>query len=158
MPGNPDFKDLLSALNAEGVEYLITGAHAVIAYTEPRFTKDLDILVRPAMDNARKVYRALGSFGAPLREIEAEDFLNVDMVYQIGIAPNRIDILTSVKDVSFDEALADSRRIDYDGIPVRIMGRDTLIRVKKAVDRPQDRLDVEKLEEFKPERNAPGNS
>lgn len=149
MAANPDFKDLLSALNAEGVEYLIIGAHAVIAYTEPRFTKDLDILVRPAPDNAQKVYRALMRFGAPLHAIKAEDFLDVDLVYQIGIAPNRIDILTSVKGVAFDEALADSHRIDYDGILVRIMGRDTLIRAKKATDRPQDRLDVEKLEDFK---------
>jgi len=145
-------------LNTVKAEYLITGAHAVIAYTEPRFTKDLDILVRPVPDNARKVYRALMKFGAPLSKIKAEDFLDVDMVYQIGIAPNRIDILTSVKDVSFDEALADSRQIDYDGIPIRIMGRDTLIRVKKAVGRPQDRLDVEKLEEFKPGKTAPGKS
>ena len=88
-------------------------------------------------------------FGAPLCEIKAEDFLDVDLVYQIGIAPNRIDILTSVKGVAFDEALADSRWIDYDGVPVRIMGRDTLIRAKKATDRPQDRFDVEKLEDFK---------
>jgi len=148
MAANPDFKDLLSILNAEGVEYLIIGAHAVIAYTEPRFTKDLDILVRPSPDNAQKVCRALIRFGAPLREIKAEDFLDPDLVYQIGIAPNRIDILTSVKGVTFDEALADSRWIDYDGVPVRIMGRDTLIRAKKATDRPQDRIDVEKLEDF----------
>ncbi len=150
MAANPDFKDLLSVLNTEGVEYLITGAHAVIAYTEPRFTKDLDILVRPTPDNAQKVCRALIKFGAPLNKIKTEDFLDVSLVYQLGIAPNRIDILTSVKDVSFEEALADSSQIDYDGIAVRIMGRETLIRVKKAVNRPQDRLDVEKLEEFKP--------
>lgn len=149
MAANPDFKDLLNTLNTEGVEYLIVGAHAVIAYTEPRFTKDLDILVRPAPDNARKVYRALMKFGAPMREIKAEDFLDVDLVYQIGIAPNRIDILTSVKGVTFEEALADSRQIDYDGVPARIMGRATLIRAKKAADRPQDRLDVEKMEDFK---------
>ena len=148
MAANPDFKDLLSTLNAEGVEYLIIGAHAVIAYTEPRFTKDLDILVRPAPDNAQKVYRALMRFGAPLREIKAEIFLDVDLVYQIGLAPNRIDILTSVKGVTFEEAFADSRLIDYGGLPVRIMGRDTLIRAKKATNRLQDRLDAEKMEKF----------
>ena len=148
MAANPDFKDLLNILNAEGVEYLIIGAYAVIVYTEPRFTKDLDILVQPSQDNAQKVYRALVRFGAPAREIKAEDFLDNDLVYQIGIAPNRIDILTSVKGVSFEEAFADSRLIDYDGIPARIMGRSALIRAKKAADRPQDRLDVEKLEDF----------
>lgn len=148
MAANQDFKDLLSALNAEGVEYLIVGAHAVIAYTEPRFTKDLDILVRPVPGNAPKVYQALLRFGAPLQDIKAKDFLDDDLVYQVGIAPNRIDILTSVAGVTFDEALADSRWIDYDGVPVRIMGRDTLIRAKKATDRPQDRLDVEKMENF----------
>lgn len=151
MAANPDFKDLLNTLNAEGVEYLIIGAHAVIAYTEPRFTKDLDILVRPAQENAQKVYRALTKFGAPMREIRAEDFLDEELVYQIGIAPNRIDILTSVKGVTFEEAFADSHLIDYAGVPARIMGRSTLIRAKKAADRPQDRLDVEKLEEFKTE-------
>lgn len=148
MSANQDFKDLLSALNAEGVEYLIVGAHAVIAYTEPRFTKDLDILVRSSSDNVPKVYRALLRFGAPLHGIKADDFLDEDLIYQIGIAPNRIDILTSVKGVTFDEALSDSRQIDYDGVPIRIMGRDTLIRAKKAANRPQDRLDVEKLEDF----------
>lgn len=148
MAANQDFKDLLSALNAEGVEYLIAGAHAVIAYTEPRFTKDLDILVRPVSANAQKVYQALLRFGAPLQGVKTEDFLDDDLIYQIGIAPNRIDILTSVMGVTFDEALADSRWIDYDGVPVRIMGRDTLIRAKKAADRPQDRLDVEKMENF----------
>ncbi|MDO9540730.1 MAG: hypothetical protein Q7J98_00200 [Kiritimatiellia bacterium] len=148
MSANQDFKDLLSALNAESVEYLIVGAHAVIAYTEPRFTKDLDILVRPSPANVHKVYSALMRFGAPLRKIKAEDFLDNDLVYQIGIAPNRIDILTSVAGVTFDEALADSRRIDYDGVPVLIMGRATLIRAKKATNRPQDRLDVEKMENF----------
>jgi len=148
MAANPDFKDLLSALNAEGVDYLIIGAHAVIAYTEPRFTKDLDILVRPAPDNARKTYRALMNFGAPGRDIKAEDFLDSDLVYQIGIAPNRIDILTSIKGVTFEEASSESILIDYDGVPARIIGRNALLRAKKASDRPQDRLDVEKLEEF----------
>ena len=148
MSANPDFKDLLSTLNAEGVKYLIVGAHAVIAYTEPRFTKDLDILVQPVPDNVQKVYQALRRFGAPLQEVKAEDFLDEDLVYQIGIAPNRIDILTSVAGVTFDEALADSRWIDYDGVPIRIMGRATLIRAKKATGRPQDRLDVEKMEDF----------
>jgi hypothetical protein len=149
MGANPDFKDLLNTLNAGGVDYLIIGAHAVIAYTEPRFTKGLDILVRPAPDNARKVYRALLKFGAPVRKIKAEDFLDPDLVYQIGIAPNRIDILTSVKGLTFEEANADSRLIDYDGVPAKVMGRDALIRAKKAAGRPQDRLDIEKLEDFK---------
>jgi len=148
MSANPDFKDLLSMLNAEGVKYLIVGAHAVIAYTEPRFTKDLDILVQPVPDNVQKVYQALRRFGAPLQEVKAEDFLDEDLVYQIGIAPNRIDILTSVAGVTFDEALSDSLLIDYDGVPIRIMGRAALIRAKKATGRPQDRRDVEKMEDF----------
>ncbi len=148
MPANRDFKDLLNALNAESAEYLIVGAHAVIAYTEPRFTKDLDILVRPDPGNTQKVFRALMKFGAPMRGIKPEDFLDHELVYQIGIAPNRVDILTSLKGVSFDEAFEGSVQIDYDGIPARIMGRASLIRAKKAADRPQDRLDVEKLESF----------
>jgi len=146
MPSNPDYKDLFSILNEEKVDYLVVGAHAVIYYTEPRFTKDLDILIRPTRVNAEKVWRALKRFGAPLRDITVDDFIREDTVYQIGIAPNRIDVLMCLGGVNFEEAWADREHAAYDGIPIAIIGKSKLIKAKKFTGRPQDLLDVEKLE------------
>jgi len=100
MPSNPDFKDLFKLFNDEGVEYLVAGAHAVMVFTEPRYTKDLDVWVRATPENAARVFRALRRFGAPLRDITARDFIKTDLVYQIGVAPNRIDILMGIAGVS----------------------------------------------------------
>ena len=101
---NPDFQDLLQSLNEENAEYLIVGAYAVMFYTEPRFTKDLGIWINPTLENAQKIWRALLNFGAPLNDISLRDFYNKEMIYQIGIAPNRIDIIMDVAGVSFVKA------------------------------------------------------
>jgi hypothetical protein len=146
MPLNPDYKDLFKILNEEQVDYLVVGAHAVIYYTEPRFTKDLDILIRPARANAEKAWRALKRFGAPLSEVTIDDFTREDMVYQIGIAPNRVDVLMGLGGVSFDEAWACREHATYDEIPIVIIGKRELIAAKKSTGRPQDLLDVAKLE------------
>ena len=146
MPVNPDYKDLFRILNEEQVDYLGVGAHAVIYYTEPRFTKDLDVLIRPTRANAEKAWRALKRFGAPLREITQDDFTREDMVYQIGIAPNRVDILMGLGGVSFNEAWARREHAAYGDIPVFIIGKRELIAAKKSAGRPQDLLDVQKLE------------
>ena len=146
MPVNPDYKDLFRILNEEQVDYLVVGAHAVIYYTEPRFTKDLDVLIRPTRANAEKAWRALKRFGAPLREITQDDFTREDMVYQIGIAPNRVDILMGLGGVSFNEAWARREHAAYGDIPVFIIGKRELIAAKKSAGRPQDLLDVQKLE------------
>jgi hypothetical protein len=145
MPANPDFKDLFRIFNEENVEYLVVGAHAVIFYAEPRYTKDLDIWINSTALNAARVYRALGRFGAPLRDIQEEDFTESDLIYQIGIAPNRIDILMSIAGVNFDEAWADRTESSYDGVPIHILGKDSLIKAKKATGRPQDILDMDRL-------------
>jgi hypothetical protein len=147
MPVNPDFRDLFSILNEEKVEYLVAGAHAVIYHTEPRYTKDLDIWVNPTPENAQRVYKALARFGAPLRDISAADFCDPDLVYQIGVAPNRIDILMGVSGVGFSSAWADRVASTYGGIPILIMGKSSLLAAKKAAGRPQDLLDVEKLQQ-----------
>ena len=146
MPVNPDYKDLFRILNEEQVDYLVVGAHAVIYYTEPRSTKDLDVLIRPTRANAEKAWRALKRFGAPLREITQDDFTREDMVYQIGIAPNRVDILMGLGGVSFNEAWARREHAAYGDIPVFIIGKRELIAAKKSAGRPQDLLDVQKLE------------
>ncbi len=89
MPVNPDYKDLFSEFCEENVEFLIVGAHAVAYYAEPRYTKDLDIFVRPTQDNANRIWAALARFGAPLQNITPHDFCRPDVIYQIGVEPNR---------------------------------------------------------------------
>lgn len=147
VPANPDFKDLFSTFNDEDVEYLVAGAHAVIYFSEPRYTKDLDVWVNPTPGNADRVYRALTRFGAPLQGISATNFSEKDLVYQIGIEPNRIDVIMGVGGVEFDAAWETREESTYDGVPIHIMGKDSLIEAKKAAGRPQDLLDLEKLKQ-----------
>jgi hypothetical protein len=149
MSVNPDFKDLFSIFNIESVEYLIVGAHAVIFYAEPRYTKDLDIWVNPTHENARRLWQALGSFGAPLDNLNIGDFTNEDLIYQIGVEPNRIDILMGVAGVEFDEAYRKAAQSTYGDVPIKILSKSDLIKSKKSVGRKQDLLDIERLEEEK---------
>ena len=101
---NPDFRDMLSALSAERAEYLLVGAYAVAVHGLPRATGDLDIWIRASDANARRVWRALGRFGAPLSELREADLQTPGIVVQIGVAPRRIDLLTAIDGVAFDEA------------------------------------------------------
>jgi hypothetical protein len=94
---NPDFSDLFSALFDEGAEFIVVGAHAVMFFTEPRYTKDLDVWVAPSKANAERVHRALARFGAPRTELTTEDLAVPGTIFQIGMAPNRIDVLTSIR-------------------------------------------------------------
>src|SRR5579859_2872396 len=103
MATNPDFRDLLHALCAAGAEFLVVGAHAVMFYTSPRYTKDLDIWVRPTLDNAERVHRALRAFGAPMADLAIGDLEKPGTIFQIGIAPNRIDVITSIEGVRFED-------------------------------------------------------
>ena len=145
MSANQDYKELFSKLNGEKAEYLVIGAHAVIFYTEPRYTKDLDVWVNPSPENAVKVYRALRKFGAPLKDISVDDFTNPDLVYQIGIAPNRIDILMGIKGMDFADSWTERIESTYSGETIFIIGKQDLIQSKKVAGRPQDLLDIEKL-------------
>lgn len=103
---NPDFIEMLSALHDAAAEYLIVGAHALAAHGRPRATGDLDVWVRPSRANADRVYAALTHFGSPLHELSPRDLATPDLVFQIGVVPMRIDILTSVSGVTFDEGWA----------------------------------------------------
>ncbi len=145
MPANQDYKDLFKLLLDEKVSYLIVGAHAVVFYTEPRYTKDMDILVQPSEENAKRVYKVLMQFGAPLKNITVKDFIDPDMIYQIGIEPNRIDILMSIKGVCFDDAWENRIQSSYDGIPISIISKSDLINAKTASGRPQDLIDLDNL-------------
>jgi hypothetical protein len=140
-----DYEDLLNAFNARGVKYLLVGGYAVSFYTVPRFTKDMDLWIRPDERNAQKVYRALEDFGAPLIKIVPGDFVVPGTVYQMGVAPVRIDIINTTGGVPFDEAWKNKKTVKYGKAIVQIIGLIELIAVKKAVGRKQDMIDLEKL-------------
>jgi len=146
---NQDFKDLFKAFNEFRVRYLVVGAYAVIFYAEPRYTKDLDIWVEPVMENSRRLWKALASFGAPLEGVTHEDFCNPELIYQIGVAPNRIDIMMGIPGVDFSSAWERRVKSTYGGEPIFIMHIDDLIRAKKAMGRDQDNLDIKALEAAK---------
>jgi hypothetical protein len=146
---NQDFRDLFRIFNEYSVKYLVVGAYAVIYYAEPRYTKDLDIWVEPSVENARRVWKALAAFGAPLDEVTLEDFCNPELVYQIGVAPNRIDIMMDIPGVEFSPAWERRVQSSYGGESINILDIGDLIQAKKAMDREQDRLDVKSLEEAK---------
>jgi hypothetical protein len=143
---NQDFKELLLAFNDEKVEYLIVGAHALAVYGYVRATKDLDVWIKPAEVNARKVIAGLNSFGSPLGDVTHNDLMRAGTIFQIGIAPLRIDLLTSIDGVSFTEAWADRQTSMLGEVPVFVISRHHLIANKKASGRPQDIADINELE------------
>jgi hypothetical protein len=143
---NPDYRDMLSALSAEGAEYLVVGAYALAAHGLPRATGDLDLWVRPTPENAHRVWRALISFGAPLQNLTVEDLQTEEIVFQIGVAPCRIDLMTSIEGVTFDEAWSGHTDITVEGLHLPVIGRDDLIKNKKATGRIQDLADAERLQ------------
>jgi hypothetical protein len=138
---------MLAALSAEGAEYLVVGAHALAAHGMPRATGDLDLWVRPTSENARRVWRALEAFGAPLHDLTLEDLSRPEIVFQIGLAPNRIDILTSITGVDFEEASKNHITVEIEGLEIPVLGRAELIRNKRIVGRARDLADIEDLGE-----------
>lgn len=142
----PDFLDMLRALSAAGAEFMIVGAHALAVHATPRATGDLDIWVRREPNNADRVYRALQAFGAPLADLAPADLLESDIVYQIGLAPNRIDLLTDVSGVTFAEAWPRRVVVRLADLDVPVIGRDDLIANKRATGRLRDLADLEDLE------------
>lgn len=143
-----DFADILAALNDAHAEFVIVGAYAMAAHGVPRATGDLDLLVRPSPENAVKVYQALLAFGAPVQahQLTAQDFERPDLVYQLGLPPRRIDILTSISGVSFDEAMRENVVGTLGMQRVHFIGRSPLVRNKRATGRPKDRIDADLLE------------
>ncbi len=142
---NSDFKELLKALNDEKVRYLIVGGYAVIKHTEPRYTKDLDIWVSTDKDNAQKVYSALQNFGAPLDGVSVDDFTNPSIVYYLGRSPARVDILMSLKGLSFEESWNNRVEAIFGDIPTQFLSSQDLVINKRLAGRPQDLMDVESL-------------
>src|SRR5258706_2463213 len=146
MATNRDFSDLFSALTAAEVRYLIVGGYAITFHARPRFTKDLDVWVDPDPANAERTYRALAAFGAPMRDLKPADFADPELVLQIGMPPNRIDILMGIQGVAFPEAWERRATAKYGDCAVAYLSKADLIRNKRTVGRPQDLEDVRELE------------
>ena len=142
---NRDFVEMLSALSAAGARFLIVGAHALAAYGTPRATGDLDIWIDAAPENAARVLRALTEFGAALFDLTVDDLSKPDTVFQLGLPPCRIDILSSISGVEFNDAWPRRLEVTIAGLPVGVIGRSDFIANKKACGRPKDLMDIDLL-------------
>ncbi len=143
---NEDYKDMLQCLLDEKVKFLLVGAYAVAVYGYPRATKGIDFFVRAESGNASNLMRALARFGAPLIDVSAADFSAEGIVFQIGNSPRRIDILTRISGVSFEQAYANRKIVSVEGIDVPVISIEDLIANKRATGRMQDLADIEKLQ------------
>jgi hypothetical protein len=146
---HPDFRDLLSALAASNAEYLIVGGWAVAFHSEPRFTKDLDLLIGPDPNNLRRVVDALREFGAPPQLVAQLESLKPDEFLFLGLPPARVDILRAIPGVDFREAYSRRLKVDWDGVAASVIGKDDLVASKKAAGRERDRRDLRTLERSK---------
>ncbi len=148
-----DFLDILRALLEAEAEFLVVGAHAMALHGVPRATGDFDVFVRPTPRNAQRVFQALQTFGAPVdaHRVRQVDFETPDTVYQIGLPPRRIDLMTSITGVEFDDAWDSRQVIEVEGMAVPFLGRDALIRNKRAAGRDKDLVDLRLLTEEPPE-------
>ncbi len=142
---NRDFVEMLRALSDEDADFLVVDAHALAAHDQPRATEDLDLWVRPSLDNAPKVWRALMTFGASLDELTLDDLSTPGLIFQIGIKPYRIDIITTIDGVTFDEAWPNRIIVNQYDTTYGVIGKADLIRNKMAAARPKDLLDVDNL-------------
>jgi len=146
---NEDYKDMLRALSDENVKFLLVGAYAMAAHGYPRATMDIDIWVMPSYQNADAVLRALRRFGAPLHNLTREDLQKDGTIFQIGVAPRRIDLITTVSGLQFEEVYRRSLPVNIEGIEVHIPVIDDLIRNKRASGRTKDLADAEALESLR---------
>jgi hypothetical protein len=144
---NVDFRDLLILFADGGVEFVVVGAYALSFHGAPRASGDIDIFVRAEPKNADRVFGALARFGAPLASsgVTSADFARPGSVYQIGLPPRRIDILTQISGVTFDEAWASRVSGEVEGRTIGFIGRDALLKNKEATGRPKDLADAARL-------------
>ncbi len=142
-----DFKELLLLLNSHRLEYLVVGAYALAFHGAPRFTGDLDVFVRPDSANAARLMDALTEFGFGSVGLSRKDFEQPDQVVQLGVPPVRVDLITGISGVSWDEADAGAVHANLDDVPVRFIGRDHLVINKRAAGRKKDLADLEALGE-----------
>lgn len=145
MDTSPDYEDLFKILNAYRIRYLMIGGQAVIFYSEPRFTKDMDVWIPIELNKPETIYQALREFGAPLTRLTPEDFKDKKMILQIGVAPVRIDIMMGLPGIRAEQAWKTRRKGRYGRTSVNILNLPELIQSKRKAGRPQDKLDVDKL-------------
>lgn len=147
MEVQPDFRELLSLFNNHDVEYIVVGGYALAFHGAPRFTGDIDLLVRPVAGNAKRIMVALNQFGFGSIGLEESDFTKLDHVVQLGQPPVRIDILTSISGLTWEQASMDSVAGNYGDATVHFIGRDQFIVNKRASGRMKDLADIEALGE-----------
>lgn len=140
-----DLREFIELLNSRRVDYIIVGGHAVAFHGHPRFTGDIDFLLRPSQENAELLIGAIIEFGFPEIRLSAGDFTRPNTVVQLGYPPNRVDLLTSISGVDFEEAWSSRLAGELDGLPVYFLGRDALLKNKRASGRDKDLGDVSKL-------------
>jgi len=143
---NADLREFIELLNSRGIEYVIVGAHSLAFHARPRYTGDLDVLVRPSRENAAKLVSLLRDFGFEKADFTEADFTVPQQLIQLGRAPNRVDLLTSISGVDIDDAFRTKISTEMDGLPVFVLSKELLIQNKRAVGRPQDIADLEGLE------------
>lgn len=146
---NEDYKEMLQILLNNEVKFLVVGAYAMGAQGYPRATGDFDIWVESSSENSKKVYNSLAEFGAPLGQINPETFTEKRIVFQIGLAPRRIDILTFIDGVEFIEAYKDKENIEIENISIPFLSKENLIKNKEATGREKDKLDANYLKKNK---------
>jgi hypothetical protein len=142
---NQDFRDLLAEFNARQVEFLLVGAHALAAHGHVRATQDLGVWMRPSPENATRVIEALRAFGAPLHDLTEKDLSTPGLIFQIGVEPIRIDVMTLIDGVQLDEAWKERMISKFADQPVGVFSKEHLIKNKLASARTQDLADVEGL-------------
>jgi len=142
---NEDYKEMLQFLLDEKVEFILVGAYALGVHGYPRATGDMDIWVKADENNSKKIYRALARFGAPVNQIDMNDFSKEGVIYQIGLAPRRIDIITKIDGVTYDEADEDKIVVEVEGLRLPVLSMDKLLKNKMATGRERDALDVKFL-------------
>lgn len=145
---NDDFRDIVELFAESEVQFLIVGAYALGFHGAPRASGDIDLFVKPTLENAQRVHAALTRFGAPLAAhgVSISDFARPGSVYQVGLPPRRIDILTELTGLTFDEAWATRVQTELGGKVISVIGRDAFLRNKRATGRPKDLADAARLE------------
>jgi predicted nucleotidyltransferase len=151
-----DFRDLLRVFVAHDVRFLVVGAYALAVLGRPRATGDLDVWIDATPENADRVIEALREFGAPLHDLRVTDLALPGVVFQIGLPPLRIDVLTAIDGVEFTDAWPRRIRADFDGVRVPVIGRRDFLANKRATGRSRDRADAERLAPMRPRRRRRG--
>ena len=142
---NSDYKEMLQNLLDHKVEFLIVGAYAMAMYGYPRATGDIDIWIMVSPENSKKIFNALKVFGAPLAEVNEDTFTQKGIVFQIGVAPRRIDIITEIDGVDYKTAMANKEILNFSGLDLPVISKKDLILNKRSTGRDKDRLDADTL-------------